>query len=167
VPVFFDAMLSRAAFHVDPFERPQDAHTPRLLVGDVVVARERWRLSASTLGLVERRRADPDDRGNEFLSLRRWARENQVPRYLFARSEAEPKPLFLDLESLPCVELLSHLLKRANAGQASPVVLSEMLPAPDDCWLRDGVGRRYTSELRLLAVDPVPYPLTGASPPRA
>jgi hypothetical protein len=28
-----------------------------------------------------------------------------------------------------------------------------MLPAPDDCWLTDEHGRRYTSELRLVAVD--------------
>jgi len=28
-----------------------------------------------------------------------------------------------------------------------------MVPAPDDCWLADQNGRRYTSELRLVAVD--------------
>ena len=30
---------------------------------------------------------------------------------------------------------------------------SEMLPGPDACWLTDDDGRRYTSELRLVAVD--------------
>jgi hypothetical protein len=28
-----------------------------------------------------------------------------------------------------------------------------MLPGPDDCWLADQTGQRYTSELRLVAVD--------------
>jgi hypothetical protein len=28
-----------------------------------------------------------------------------------------------------------------------------MLPGPDDCWLADQSGQRYTSELRLVAVD--------------
>jgi hypothetical protein len=33
-----------------------------------------------------------------------------------------------------------------------------MLPDPGGCWLRDSAGERYTSEVRLLAVDPTPYP---------
>jgi len=28
-----------------------------------------------------------------------------------------------------------------------------MLPGPDDCWLADQDGQRYTSELRMVAVD--------------
>jgi hypothetical protein len=28
-----------------------------------------------------------------------------------------------------------------------------MLPGPQDCWLADDDGKRYTSELRLVAVD--------------
>jgi len=82
-----------------------------------------------------------------------------VPRYVFAKSPREPKPIFLDLESQPCVELLSHLLKRASAGGSrEPLTISEMLPEPERCWLQDRKGDRYTSELRLLAIDPVPYP---------
>jgi hypothetical protein len=32
-----------------------------------------------------------------------------------------------------------------------------MLPTPDQVWLTDGDGQRYTSELRILACDPVRY----------
>ena len=32
-----------------------------------------------------------------------------------------------------------------------PVV--EMLPAPDQAWLTDARGQRYTAELRMVAVD--------------
>ena len=111
------------------------------------------------LGITDRRRADPGDHAATFLAVRKWARENNVPRYVFAKSTKEPKPIFLDLESQKCVELLSHLLKRAAAGDSSDrVTISEMLPEPESCWLRDSMGDRYTSELRLLAVDPAPYP---------
>lgn len=163
VPVFFDVLLSRASFHIDPFDLPDEAHLPRVVIGDVVVARERWRLNGAALGIGDRRRADPGDRARTFLAVRRWAQDHGVPRHVFVRSAAEPKPLFVDLESQPYVELLSHLLKRAAATepQAGHVVVSEMLPGPDRCWLRDSAGDRYTSELRLLAVDPVPYPQTS------
>jgi hypothetical protein len=159
IPVFFDTMLSRATFHIDPFDRPHDAHSPRILFGDVVVSREMWRVTADAFGLADRRRADSGERARNFLAVRRWAGENGVPRYTFAKSAKEPKPLFLDLESQKCVELLCHLLKRAAAGDSpGHVMISEMLPEPARCWLRDEPGERYTSELRLLAVDPVPYP---------
>ena len=159
LPVFFDALLSRATFQIDPFDRPDHSHSPRIVVGDVVVARERWRLTADALGVVNRRRADPGDHPRTFLALRQWARESGVPRYVYAKSSREPKPIFIDLESQKCVELLSHLLKQAAAGDSpGPVMISEMLPEPEGCWLRDSTGDRYTSEVRLLAVDPVPYP---------
>jgi hypothetical protein len=158
-PVFFDALLSRSTFHADPFDQPDVCHVPRIMVGEVVVSREKWRVTPTTFGVVQRPRADPGEDAQVFLAVRRWAGENGVPRYVFAKSSREPKPIFLDLESQPCVELLSHLLKRASAGGSpEPLTISEMLPAPDRCWLRDGAGNRYTSELRLLAIDPVPYP---------
>jgi hypothetical protein len=31
---------------------------------------------------------------------------------------------------------------------------TEMVPAPEQCWLRDPEGNRYVSELRLVAVGP-------------
>jgi hypothetical protein len=33
------------------------------------------------------------------------------------------------------------------------VTVTEMLPAPDQTWLTDAKGRRYTAELRMVAVD--------------
>ena len=43
------------------------------------------------------------------------------------------------------------------ARQAKTISVSEMLPGPDGLWLGDSAGRRYVSELRLLAVDPEPW----------
>jgi len=159
LPAFFDVMLSRATFQIDPFDRPDLVRSPRIVVGDVVVARERWRLTADALGIVSRRRADPGDDPRSFLALRQWARANGVPRYVYAKSAKEPKPIFLDLESQKCAELLAHLLKQAAGGNSpGPVTISEMLPEPERCWLQDASGDRFTSEVRLLAVDPIPYP---------
>ena len=48
----------------------------------------------------------------------------------------------------------SRQLRRAAAGlPGQPARFTEMLPGPDDCWLADHDGQRYTSELRLIAVD--------------
>jgi hypothetical protein len=33
------------------------------------------------------------------------------------------------------------------------ITLTEMLPATDEVWLPDNQGRRYTSELRIVAWD--------------
>jgi hypothetical protein len=33
------------------------------------------------------------------------------------------------------------------------VTVAEMLPAPDQAWLTDAQGQRYTTELRVVAVD--------------
>lgn len=42
----------------------------------------------------------------------------------------------------------------AESGPASaPITLTEMLPAPDQTWLPDAEGRRYTGELRIVALD--------------
>ena len=35
----------------------------------------------------------------------------------------------------------------------SPIRFTEMLPAPEQCWLHDPEGNSYVSELRLVAVD--------------
>jgi len=40
-------------------------------------------------------------------------------------------------------------------GQA--VVVTGMLPTFDELWLEDAQGSRYTSELRIAAVDPQPW----------
>ena len=72
------------------------------------------------------------------------------------RSPLERKPIYVDLESQVLLRVLARFLKPV-AGQApgAPVLFTEMLPDPDECWLRDAAGR-YTSELRVVAVDGAP-----------
>ena len=118
------------------------AHTPRVCVGHAVYQRERWTLGAAAL-----RAATPFQR---FVALRRARRDLGLPRFVFARVDGERKPFLVDVESPFAAELLAH-----HARDVDAVRLEEMLPAPDELWLRDSRGR-YTCELRVQARREVP-----------
>jgi hypothetical protein len=134
------------------------SHRPRVWLDEVIVAREAWRLDAPSLASWAR-----DEAPARFLEVTRTAMALQWPRYLFAKSSGETKPIFVDLESPALVELLCK-----QARGAASMVVSEMLAAPDECWLEDAEGQRYVAELRLLAVDPktwVPCPNSATRSP--
>lgn len=120
------------------------SHRPRVWLDEVVIAREAWRLDETTLAAWTR-----EDAPARFLEVTRTAAALKWPRYVFAKSPGETKPIFVDLESPSLVELLCK-----HARGAASLVVSEMLPAPDECWLEDAEGNRHVAELRLLAVDP-------------
>jgi hypothetical protein len=83
-----------------------------------------------------------------------WARERGLPRRVFAKSPIEMKPIYVDFDSPALTRILCRQIRRAAAEVPDrPVRFTEMLPGPEDCWLRDEEGRRFTSELRLVAVD--------------
>src|SRR5262249_27399019 len=121
-------------------------HMPRLTVDGVVVARESWELPAPALAFLR-------DKGGatRLTSLRRLADELGLPRHVFVRTPSAPKPVYIDLESVPFCELLAAVVRRAPF-----VRFTEMLPDPDHCWLVDSEGRRYASEMRMVFVDPRP-----------
>jgi hypothetical protein len=129
---------------------PPAPHTPRISVDRVVVQRETWRFPARDLEFA----AFPDER-QRYLLVRRWMAEHGLPRHVFVRATGEKKPIYIDLTSLSSVNLLarSARLAASNGGEAGTVSVSEMLPDPDHLWLVDAEGRRYTSELRVCAVD--------------
>lgn len=122
-------------------------HRPRVTVDGVVLARERWVVAAAELAFAHAPGAT-----ERFVEARRWARSLGLPRRLFLKVPEETKPLFLDLASPTFVELAARMVR-----QARTVAIAEMLPDLDDLWLHDAEGRRYTSELRLVAIDPEPW----------
>ena len=71
------------------------------------------------------------------------------------RFTGERKPIYADLTSLASVDLIARSLRRAcrNADADATVTVTEMLPAPDQAWLTDARGQRYTAELRMVALD--------------
>lgn len=123
---------------------PIGAHRPRVELDGVVIAREAWRVPAADLACVHA--PTPRERCEQF---RAWARARAIPRCVFVRVAEETKPMYVDFDSAIFIENAMRLLKTTRE-----VVISEMLPGLDELWLADPQGRRYTSELRITAVDP-------------
>ncbi len=141
--VFERRIKLKAANHFTLF--PSAPHRPRVMFDGVAVARETWQLTE----LAFAHAATPQAR---FLEARRLARTFHLPRHVFARVPHEVKPVYVDLQSPALVEVLA---KQVRGGSA--LSLTEMLPSPEQTWLRDAEGQRCVAELRLLAVDPIPF----------
>jgi hypothetical protein len=129
---------------------PPGAHTPRVAIDDLVVSRESW-----TLPATEPAFADTADESVRYLQARAWAARHELPRHVFFRFTGEGKPIYADLTSLASIDLISRSLRRTrrHAGADATVTIVEMLPTPEQAWLTDGQGQRYTAELRVVAVD--------------
>jgi len=148
---FFGAYLAFRAAGGAFSMAPGWPHLPRVELGPLVVLRERWRRPAREMTFPHH--AGPFAR---YTAVRRWAEALGLPRFAFARLPTEEKPMFVDLESPLLVDLLVRHAKLGaeRGGPDAAVTLTEMLPTPDEAWLPDAEGGRYTSELRLVAVDP-------------
>lgn len=129
---------------------PPTDHGPRVTIDNVVVHRETWRVAPAAMTF-----AFADAEVDRFVGARRWARALGCPRYAFARSRTEVKPIFVDFHDPIAVNILARLVRRAaeGVGGGDSIKIVEMLPAPDEAWLPDAAGHRYTSELRVVAVD--------------
>jgi hypothetical protein len=113
--------LSLPAFA--PVEIDLGAHTPRIMIDDVVYQRERWRVR-----LPAERGADAFDR---WLAVHRLRGEHGLPRYAFVHHPAEPAPVYVDF----CDPLAVEDLAKQDPAE---VLLTEMLPAPGRLWWRAG-----------------------------
>jgi hypothetical protein len=111
---------------------------PRIRLGNIVAQRRTWRIPPADLP------AEVDGRGEHewYLAWRRWQRTVGLPRRVFASLGGERKPLYVDFDSYFSVQLLHT----ATRGATATAVLTEMLPGPEDLWLRDGADR-YVTEL--------------------
>ena len=124
---------------VVPFPLSLGEHTPRVMLGKAVIQREQWRVKCETF--FPRRY-----RGASFelmYDYRRAARRLGLPRYVFVRVTGERKPVLIDRDNYFLLELLDYLL--ADKAEA---LVSEMLPSPDQLWLRDNTAA-FCAELRL------------------
>lgn len=129
---------------------PEEEHTPRVSLGDLVIARERWRFDAA--GAAFASAPDPPAR---WIATRAFQRRHGLPRFVFLKTPVEAKPCYIDLDSPVYVEIMAKLVRRAaESAPGARISLTEMLPTFDDLWLPDAAGERYTAELRLVAFDP-------------
>jgi hypothetical protein len=78
-----------------------------------------------------------------------------MPRFVFIKTPVEMKPCFVDFDSPIYIDLFLKLIRRTReqGPDDSLIDVTEMLPTPDQLWLQDRQGRRYTSEFRLVALD--------------
>lgn len=141
-PVFPLSVPDLAELLAAPDWRSRDA-LPRLAFGPLIVHRRRFRLEPADLGAIGDG-ADAGQRARELLARRAGIAE--APRFMFARMASEPKPILIDWGSA-----IATGLARWSLGRDEALELSEMLPAPDECWLRSN-GGTHTAELRTVLV---------------
>jgi hypothetical protein len=129
--------------------RPEGDHTPRISIDSMVVARETWSVPVAELEFAEVK-----SEAERFVRARQWARERELPRYVFVVSPTEPRPFYVDFDSPVYVTIFAKAARRlARKDPGARLKVSEMLPTPEQAWLTDDEGRRFTSELRFVAVD--------------
>lgn len=147
---FFSHFLS--AVTVDAFRNVgTDRHTPRVTVDRTVLFRETWRIPMDDLRDLLTAR----DEADQYLAGRRLVAVLGLPRRCFTKVPTETKPVYIDFTSPHYVASLCTMLRAArNAGGDSGVVLTEMLPTPEQTWVPDRAGRTYFGELRLHMTDP-------------
>jgi hypothetical protein len=135
-----DALAALSLPAVRPPAVDLGAHTPRVEIDGLVYQRERWVVTAEELcGTAAVGFA-------AFLAACRCRERLGLPEEVFVRVDGEPKPVYVDLTSVPLVQALPRLVRGRGA-----LTVTEMLPASGDLWL-EREGRRYTCELRLMAV---------------
>lgn len=118
-------------------------HTPRIVVGKLVYQRRRWRIGGDRLSLCARK---PSDISEVCRRIWRLQEELGMPEHVFVRGVEERKPIYIDFANPLLIELLAH-----RAGQWNELVFEEMLPGPEDLWLRQGRAS-YCCELRAGAL---------------
>jgi Lantibiotic dehydratase, N terminus len=135
--LFWLPMFVATVFSYEPFAAAE--HTERITVGRTVYRRESWRISIG-------------DCPTEPAAAAGWARDHGMPRRVFVRMPDERKPTYLDVESPVLARIFCRQIRRRADSPDQLVAVSEMLPQPEGCWLELD-GKRYTSELRIAAVD--------------
>lgn len=105
----------------------------------IELKRRSWRFDAAAIPEPGR----PAEALADFRSLVSWAGAHGLPRHCFFKPADEPKPMYLDWRNPLAVDAFARMAARSGG-----VWVTEMSPAPDELWLRDGAGHRYCAELR-------------------
>jgi len=122
------------------------AHRPRITIDRFVLSREQWAFQVEDSDW-----AFAKDEQARYCLARRWRR--QLPERVFYRVPVEFKPSAADFRSIVLVNLFAKHIRQTQAAGYAEYSVTEMLPDLDQLWLTDGEGRRYSSELRIVAYD--------------
>jgi hypothetical protein len=148
----FGRQLAEACVDVFKLAGPAD-RTPRLVLGDLVVARQTWRSTVQACPLA----TAAGDR-QRYLAARAWRHDLDLPDRLFMKIGTETKPVFVDLTSPLYVSSAAAMIRAAwlHGGGTVPLTMTEALPDTGQAWVPDAAGQRYVSEVRLQFTDPRP-----------
>lgn len=126
-------------------------HTPRIAFDQLVVVRESWVFTPNELLFPQ-----IESEVERFVAAQRWRHQQGMPRFIFIKTPVEEKPVYVDLDSVIYVDIFTKLVRRTIESQLADALIRvvEMLPTPDQTWLPDTDNHRYTSELRIVAIDP-------------
>ncbi|HLG20877.1 MAG TPA: lantibiotic dehydratase [Bdellovibrionota bacterium] len=110
-------------------------HFPRLRIGKTVLQRENWRLPSSTFSLPPRKEKDIF---LDYVDAIRTQIHAGLPELVFVDPSGPKKNIMIDFRNFFLVEVLFGL-----ARENEELRFSEMLPSPDEFWLKapgDGQG---------------------------
>jgi hypothetical protein len=114
--------------------------TPRVTMGRWILSRAQWRFAAEPL-------ARQWDRARAMIAVAAWQAEHGIPDRVFVKVAGQAKSVALDLRSVLQCDLL-----RALVARNPELRVTEMMPAPAQCWLADRHAVRMVSELRFTAL---------------
>jgi hypothetical protein len=134
---------------VDAFQPAAPAaHRPRITIDRFVLSREQWVFQVADSGW-----AFAKDEQERYYLARRWRQDHQLPERVFYRVPVELKPTAADFRSIVLVNLFAKHIRQTQAAGHTRYTVTEMLPDLGQLWLTDRQGRRYSSELRIIAYD--------------
>jgi hypothetical protein len=132
---------------------PDRASVPRITLGGLVLTPAQWRVPVTTLWA----RTDPTL--DKLLGLVALRRRLGLPRWCAAVADVHDEPIAIDLDGLLAVRALDRL---AAVSTTSTVLLTELLPRPDQLPVRDlSTASTCWSEL-LLRLPASPRPTEPA-----
>src|SRR5205085_12564066 len=127
--------------------------TPRLTIDRLIVPRD-----ACTFSLSELDGLQQEEEGDRCAALQRWVREHGITRCVFVKAPLEPKPFYVDFQSPILINFFAKTVRRHTSNEALAdclITVTEMIPTPDQVWVTDALGQRYTAELRMVGIDRV------------
>lgn len=114
------------------------AFTPRISVGGATIQRAVWTFDAKTvLGICSQTGLA------RMRSIHMWRKQHQLPERVFASTQHDSKPVFVDLFNETSLEILA-----AMARGTEVLTIKEMFPDRDGLFLHHRIGG-CTSEIRI------------------
>jgi hypothetical protein len=126
------------------------AHSPRIMIDQLVLARESWTFRADELSW-----AALTSEADRFLAARAWRARHGIAERAYYKVPVEDTPTFVDFSSLVYVNILAKSIRTLNRWTCRV----QSCPELSQLWLQDAAGERYTSELRIRPPASRPRPL--------